>query len=129
VSLLGHDIALPEWARPALRELPVGEVRIGVRPTDIGITPDPIGGGPTGQVNFVESLGAETYLTVVSGDLTLICRAPGRLRLEPGDAVGLNFDPDYVYAFDPATGSAILDRSARRGTIEIDRTRRVSADL
>ena len=38
-------------------------------------------------------------------------------------------DPYYVYAFDPATGSAILDRSARRGTIEIDRTRRVSADL
>jgi ABC-type sugar transport system ATPase subunit len=129
VSLLGHDITLPAWSTLSLRELPAGDVRIGIRPTDVGITPDPSGAGLRGQVSFVESLGAETYLTVVSGDATLICRAPGRIRLAPGDLVGLSLDADYLYVFDPGSGSALLDRSARRGTVEFDRTRRVSAAL
>ena len=126
VRLLGRDIPLPDWMTSAARQLPSGELKIGVRPTDIGVDSEPSGNGPSGQISFVESLGAETYLTVVLGSITLVCRAPGRMRLAPGDTVGLSFDPNYLYAFDPETGAALLDRSARRGLIEVDPTRRAS---
>jgi ABC-type sugar transport system ATPase subunit len=126
INLLGHDVTLPAWAALAAREPPAGEVRIGIRPTDIGVDLSESGAGPAGEIGFVESLGAETYLTIASGRTTLICRAPGRMRLLPGDTVGLTLDPHHLYAFDPETGSALLDRSARRGTIERDNTRRAS---
>lgn len=127
VRLLGHDIVLPAWAKLTLPHLPAGEVKIGVRPTDIGIEPDSsLSSSPSAQVSFVESLGAETYLTVIAGSTTLVCRAPGRMRLAPGDTVGLSFDPAFLYAFDPETGAALLDRSARRGATEVDPTRRTS---
>jgi hypothetical protein len=80
--------------------------------------------GAAGEIGFVESLGAETYLTITVDKTTLVCRAPGRMRLLPGDVVGLTPDPNYLYAFHPETGSALLDRSARPGTIDRDSTRR-----
>jgi multiple sugar transport system ATP-binding protein len=123
VNLLDHDVTLPPWAALAVRE-PPGEVKIGIRATDIAVDLGKSDAGPAGEISFVESLGAETYLTIAADKTTLICRAPGRVRLLPGDIVGLRPDPNYLYAFHPETGSALLDRSARPGTIDHDSTRR-----
>jgi ABC-type sugar transport system ATPase subunit len=123
INLLGYDVGLPAWAALASREPPAGDVRIGIRATDIGVDLGKSDMGPAGEIGFVESLGAETYLTITVDKTTLICRAPGRMRLLPGDVVGLTPDPNYLYAFHPETGSALLDRSARPGTIDRDSTR------
>jgi multiple sugar transport system ATP-binding protein len=128
VNLLDHDVTLPPWAALAARE-PPGEVKIGIRATDIAVDPGKSDTGPAGEISFVESLGAETYLTIAADKTTLICRAPGRVRLLPSDIVGLRPDPNYLYAFHPETGSALLDRSARPGTIDHDSTRRAFPQL
>jgi multiple sugar transport system ATP-binding protein len=112
VRVLGHDLALPAWASLIeARGLP-GKLNIGIRATDIAVEPSAF--GPRGEITFVESLGAETYLSVQCEGANVLCRAPGRMRLHPGEIISMSFDPEFLYAFDAETGNALLDRSARK---------------
>ncbi len=116
VYVLGHDLVLPAWAAlSSARALP-GAVKIGVRPTDIavGLSATPL--KPSGRIGVVESLGAETHLTVTCDGDSVGCLAPGRMRLDVGNTVSLSFDPEYLYLFDTDTGVSLLDRSARKAT-------------
>ena len=87
---------------------------LGIRPTDFTL-----GGGRnveaseifTGTVDLVEPMGAETFVALNCADQILSCRAPGRERMTVGEQVAFSLDRRFIYAFDPATGIALIDRS------------------
>ena len=94
---------------PALRDA-VGAAAgtdgfIGVRPENV-IVRAPGSGRLAGQVELVESLGADTliYANVTgqgaAGGVQLVARQNERTPLHPGDAVGLDIAPESFHLFD-----------------------------
>ncbi|WP_316860450.1 sn-glycerol-3-phosphate ABC transporter ATP-binding protein UgpC [uncultured Cohaesibacter sp.] len=85
----------------------IGEARhLGVRPEAIGV-----GASGEGQcdgvVDIVEYLGADMHLLVDCGSLGAVgIRLEGDAKMEPGDKVGLIFNPDKLHFFD-ADGIAL----------------------
>ena len=111
VTCLGRTVRLPPWMS-LRKEVPLPRaVSIGVRATDITVQAGPSGTSFAGRVDIVESMGPETFLTIDCGTQSLICRAPGRFRLRPDEGVSMAFDTNHLYAFDPQTGEALIDRS------------------
>ena len=111
ISVLEQEIPLPEWSRlhkPLFLPTPIS---VGIRPTDMVARHDPAPTALRARIDLVESLGAETFLTLKSESSTIISRAPGRVQMRPGDDVGIEIDPDYVYAFDSVDGTSLIDRS------------------
>ncbi len=92
---------------PALRDV-VGAANapdgfIGVRPENVMVRP--VGTGKlTGQVELVESLGADTLIYAQVGGakqgVQLVARQSERTSLRPGDAVGLDIAPSSFHLFD-----------------------------
>jgi multiple sugar transport system ATP-binding protein len=92
---------------PALRDV-VGAANapdgfIGVRPENVMVRA--AGAGKlTGQVELVESLGADTLIYAQVGGATkgvqLVARQSERTALRPGDAVGLDIAPASFHLFD-----------------------------
>ena len=111
ISVLDQEIPLPEWSRlhkPLTLPTPIS---VGIRPTDMVARHDPAPTALRARIDLVESLGAETFLTLKSESSTIISRAPGRVQMRPGDDVGIEIDLDYVYAFDSVDGTSLIDRS------------------
>ena len=111
ISVLDQEIPVPEWSRlhkPLTLPTPIS---VGIRPTDMVARHDPAPTALRARIDLVESLGAETFLTLKSESSTIISRAPGRVQMRPGDDVGIEIDPDYVYAFDSVDGTSLIDRS------------------
>jgi multiple sugar transport system ATP-binding protein len=73
---------------------------VGMRPESVSLTQR--GSGQVGgQVELVESLGAETLIHVSTDQgAQFISRQSTRSALSAGDAVGLAFDPDSAHIFD-----------------------------
>ncbi|MGV1759857.1 ABC transporter ATP-binding protein [Rhizobium sp. A22-96] len=103
----GSDAALTSGIGLALGladadgRIPQGEVRLGVRPEHLKLTAHGQGTFET-EVQLVERLGVETYLTVGRRDDPLIVRTEGDMVLRPGDRVSLRVDPDSCHVFDTA---------------------------
>ncbi len=111
VACLGTTIPLPGWMglrKPAPLPQPIS---VGIRPTDIEVAAGPSEGLISGRVDVVEPMGAETFLTIDCGPQSLMCRAPGRVRMRAGENVSLTLDTNHLYAFDSKTGDALIDRS------------------
>ena len=114
VKLLGCELFLPAGARLRPGHEGPQDVMLGIRPTDFTL-----GGGRnveaseifTGTVDLVEPMGAETFVALNCADQILSCRAPGRERMTVGEQVAFSLDRRFIYAFDPATGIALIDRS------------------
>ncbi len=92
---------------PALRDV-VGAANapdgfIGVRPENVMVRPAGTG-KLTGQVELVESLGADTLIYAQVGGakqgVQLVARQSERTSLRPGDAVGLDIAPSSFHLFD-----------------------------
>jgi multiple sugar transport system ATP-binding protein len=87
---------------------------IGVRPESVIVRP--AGSGRlAGQVELVESLGADTliYATVGSGaaqPVQIVARQNERTRLSPGDTVGLDIAPASFHLFD-RQGRTVVTRA------------------
>jgi ABC-type sugar transport system ATPase subunit len=111
VEVLGARIPLPSEISP---ERSGQHVLVGFRPSDVEVRPPELRGDHVvrGEVEFVEPMGGDTWVTVACGDERVVAHAPGRARLSPGANVALEIDPGYLYAFEPDTGNALLDRSA-----------------
>jgi sn-glycerol 3-phosphate transport system ATP-binding protein len=78
-----------------------GEHRLlGLRPEDIRISDT---GVPAHLVDG-EYLGADTILTCTVGDETIAVRAPGRVSIEPGAKIRLDWDAASMHVFDATTG-------------------------
>ena len=94
-------------ALPALRSVVGADRRldgfIGVRPENVLVRP--AGSGRlAGQVELVESLGADTLIYANVGangkpGVQLVARQNARTALQPGDAVGLDIAPQAVHLF------------------------------
>jgi multiple sugar transport system ATP-binding protein len=128
VTVLDRSFRLPPWA--SLREwhdLP-RPVSVGIRATDIIVDTHVLPAAIPGRVDIIEAMGAETFLTIDCGARSLICRAAGRVQLRPGREVSLTFDPHYLYAFDPETGQALIDRSGWTAP-ELRRDHRMETEL
>ena len=86
-------------------------VRVGLRPLDIDVVPDVAAGangtGPSdvavGELEFVESTGAETHVHVRLGGELVRAVANERLRVSRGDPLGLRIDPAKMHLFDAST--------------------------
>jgi multiple sugar transport system ATP-binding protein len=94
-------------ALPVLRSVvgadPALDGFIGVRPENVLVRP--AGAGRlAGQVDLVESLGADTLIYANVGangrpGVQLVARQSARTPLQPGDAVGLDIAPQAVHLF------------------------------
>ena len=66
--------------------VPPGATHLGIRPEDLLLEP----GGPwTGQVDWVEALGAETLIHIRAGEALLVVRERGATRLPLGSRVSV----------------------------------------
>jgi multiple sugar transport system ATP-binding protein len=111
VTVLDRSFRLPPWASlQEWHDLP-RPVSVGIRATDIIVDAHVLPGAIPGRVDLIEAMGAETFLTIDCGARSMICRAAGRVQLRVGTEVSLTFDPHFLYAFDPETGRALIDRS------------------
>jgi ABC-type sugar transport system ATPase subunit len=115
LALTFCDVAVPLPAGTRLRQsvaLPM-PVNVGIRPTDLTPAPQALGDPVlNGCVDFIEPMGAETFLTARCGDVKLIARVSGRTRHAVGESVSLRIDPAFLYAFATDTGSALIDRTS-----------------
>ncbi len=91
-----------------------GRVLVGFRPEDVHWEEDRATdeAWPTieAQVEVIEPLGSETYVTVRSGEETLVARFPPRTPLAPGDRVRVAVDFRHLHVFDPGSQDALLRR-------------------
>ncbi|MGB7416852.1 MAG: sn-glycerol-3-phosphate ABC transporter ATP-binding protein UgpC [Thermosynechococcaceae cyanobacterium] len=107
--LLQHQqfkLQLPdEWGQ-VLQQYQGEVVTLGIRPEHL--TPVSEGGIPV-QVELVEALGAETYLScAIAGDTSLFqAKIPPEQRVEIGDTLFLAPQLDHVHLFDSETGMAL----------------------
>jgi sn-glycerol 3-phosphate transport system ATP-binding protein len=102
------------YARPATRFAasfvgtpPMNLLRLEGEPTVIGIRPEDMRlgeSGLAGRVVDAEYLGADTILSCdIDGQLVL-ARLPGRVQLQAGTGVALDFDRAAMHRFDPQSG-------------------------
>ncbi len=81
-----------------------GEGRqLGIRPEDIVVGAS----GVPGSVEYLEYLGADSVLKCRVGAEQLVVRAPGRLRVAPGELVHLNWNSAAQHFFDATSGLRI----------------------
>lgn len=81
-----------------------GEGRqLGIRPEDIVVGAS----GVPGTVEYLEYLGADSILKCRVGTEQLVVRAPGRLRVAPGELVHLNWNSGMQHFFDATSGLRI----------------------
>ncbi len=93
------------------------EVVVGVRPSHMRVSHEPIEDGFTAQVLTVEPTGDLTFLTCRAGQTDLIAIVSPEFRVAPGEILSIAFDPKQVHVFDGGTEQAI--RPAVPATPEI----------
>eukprot|EP01037_Dinobryon_pediforme_P012896 gene12896-12997_t len=85
---------------------PGASVRL-INPATIGIRPEDIRLSETGlaaRVVHAEYLGADTILSCDIDGQSCLARLPGRVRLDAGTPISLDFDRGGLHRFDPASG-------------------------
>jgi len=100
VGVEGSMIAIPE-TRAALDS---AEAFLGARPEHIRLSDD---GALRGRVFGVEYMGARQLVTIDTNAGRLKVRAPNTVRVDDGEAVGLDFDTDRLVLFDAVTDRAV----------------------
>ncbi len=100
---------------PCLLEVPGDDLSLGVRPEDLQIGED---GGIPAIVRDLEYLGADTIVDCEIGNQSIAVRAHGRIRLETGERVSLNWHAEGLHFFKTSTGQRHddlnLDHQAQR---------------
>jgi multiple sugar transport system ATP-binding protein len=108
-------LTLPEPWEAVLRSYDGRSLLLGIRPEHLSVSLPAPKNLPV-QVERVEALGSETYLTVqiaeaASGSLPLQVRVePDRTPI-PGETLWLSLAPDKIHLFDPETGEAITQEA------------------
>ncbi|WP_231759367.1 ABC transporter ATP-binding protein [Microbulbifer elongatus] len=112
-QLHGDLLSLP---RPQLRDLG-NTLLLGLRPEKLVYAASAPAHWPRlrGEIELVESLGAEMLVHLRRGRTQVIARLPGLRAFTPGDLLELAFDPAAVYLFDAQTQQRIRSDAARAG--------------
>ena len=104
-------LTLPEQWASALEHYDGQSVILGVRPEHLSVSQAAVKNLPV-QVDLVEALGHETYLSVsLAGNSPTPCNLQVRVDPDravcPGEQLWLAIPPDKIHLFDPETGTAI----------------------
>ncbi|NET37775.1 MAG: ABC transporter ATP-binding protein [Cyanothece sp. SIO1E1] len=94
------------WER-ILGEFDGQTVVLGIRPEHLNVGVPAPKNLPV-QVNRVEALGSETYLSVTMADIALQARIHPDLIVTPGQEIWLALIPDKIHLFNAKTGVAIF---------------------
>jgi multiple sugar transport system ATP-binding protein len=117
VTFLGVTVPLAAGSKLA-GEPDRGEVTVGIRPEDL-VWRKAAGGDTTefvgAQVDVVEPMGHEAYVTAVCAGETVTSRFPPRSGVRTGEHVELAFNPARLHLFDARSGESILHRPASGG--------------
>lgn len=117
VEFLGTRTTLGGGAR--LRgESEGGDVMVGIRPEDLvwkRTAPPENTLTVVADVDVVEPMGHEAYVTAVCAGETVTSRFPPRSGVRTRDRVELALDPARLHLFDAGSGEAILDRPVAGG--------------
>ncbi|MGF1603724.1 MAG: ABC transporter ATP-binding protein [Thermosynechococcaceae cyanobacterium] len=100
------QLKLPEDWRPVLEQYKGESLTLGIRPEHL--TPVTEGGIPV-EIELVEALGAETYLScAIVGDTSLFqAKIPPEQRVEIGDTLFLAPQLEHIHLFDSETGMSL----------------------
>jgi multiple sugar transport system ATP-binding protein len=103
-----------------------GEVQVGIRPEDLSWLP---AAGPESsvtlraEVDVVEPMGHEAYVTALCGGHSVISRFPPRSGVRTREQVELALDPARLHLFDAGSGQTILQRPVEGGAAVFTSTR------
>ena len=125
-EMLGASVALPPGLEAHAGVTLPAPVSIGIRPSDIAVAPADGDAQFAAVVDFVEPRGSETFVTLQRDGHAVTCRASGRARFAIGENATLMPDARFIYAFDPDSGAALIDRSTLAPSYD-PQTRRVYA--
>jgi multiple sugar transport system ATP-binding protein len=101
LSVKGQAIVLTEAQQQALRQKPVAECVIGLRPECVQLADQ----GVPGRLTLLEPTGPDTYAFIDTAVGTLVLRTGGRVTQRVGDQVHVAWDARDLHVFD-ATGGA-----------------------
>ena len=107
VTVGGGRIELPGGVSIAYTGAASGASELGIRPENLSIVADTDTALVRGEVTLIEPLGADTLVTVRSGDHKLIARAIGASPLTLSARVGLAWNPREHHLFDGASGQRL----------------------
>jgi sn-glycerol 3-phosphate transport system ATP-binding protein len=96
----GPEGAQIRGSREGVLRGPGAGLILGIRPEHVSLVSS---GGVAATVSSSEYHGADTIVTARVGEESLLLRAPGRLRLDPGAGVRVAWDPASAHVFDAAT--------------------------
>lgn len=99
-------LTLPEVWASALQKYDGQTLILGIRPEHLSLSvaaPENL----LAQVELVEALGNETYLSVTSSTTSLQVRIPPDRIVRIGEQIWLSLTPEKIHFFDPQTGKAI----------------------
>jgi multiple sugar transport system ATP-binding protein len=110
LRLAGAVLPLSAPTVQALRRLPNGRVRLGVRPVDITIVHSPeTSGAPvlSAEVLVVEPSERTLVVTLRADGTDFKLKTPADSVIHPGDRAKVRLDPTKLYLFDAATGLSL----------------------
>lgn len=100
-------LTLPDFWEPVLKKYDGRSLTLGIRPEHLTLSPPAPKNLPV-QVDLVEALGNDTYLSVsLTGESMLQVRVPPDQFVHIGDQLWLSIVPEKIHLFDPQTGMAI----------------------
>lgn len=108
--LIAHPLfrlTLPDIWERSLKKYDGRELILGIRPEHLNISLPAPKNLPV-QVELVEALGNETYLSVRLGDTPLQVRIAPDRAVQIGEQLMLAIAPEKIHLFDPETGNAIF---------------------
>jgi multiple sugar transport system ATP-binding protein len=117
VEFLGIRVALSATSR-LIGDGTGGDVQVGIRPEDLSWRP---AAGPestvmlSAEVDVVEPMGHEAYVTALCQGHSVISRFPPRSGVRTREQVELALNPARLHLFDAGSGETILQRPVEGG--------------
>ncbi len=103
-NISGTDFVTADGTKIALGSLPAGlsdgPVHLGVRPEHLRLDPS----GVAAEVQVIEPTGSETQVALRLGGHDMVGVFRERVRAQPGDKIGIGFDPETLHLFDSESG-------------------------
>ncbi len=108
LELGGLRLDISPRIQAALARQSCQALRVGVRPSDIRLSPARDGAGWLGEVYLVEQVGRSHVFTIkVDGDMLRV-KTPLDFHAAVSDKLRVTFEPDKVYLFDAGSGRSVL---------------------
>ena len=100
VTTFVGPVTVPLDGRLGAAAPPGDEVTLGIRPEDVQVVSDGTPGAITGAVELVEAVGADSFLSVMVGDRSVMVRVPADSPLREGERVHMCLPAARVRLFD-----------------------------